>query len=120
MQAASWADGVAETWSWEVIPGGTQGFLGFNTSDSCVGEPWSEENEVDLIVHPHVFGKPTRFLGLGRVFCIINHVAPGYGHVSGSATWDVVTAATWEGDYLSLGDFRIFSCSGEFDLNWPP
>jgi hypothetical protein len=77
----------------------------------------------DIIISPYEFGKPFRLIGGGEVECSSSRVdRPNWArsHASGSAAWDVVTAMTWGDDYLSLDDYRIFSCSGEFDLNWPP
>jgi hypothetical protein len=115
------ASGSSVNWSWDLFPHEGSRGLFVEAHDRCRGEPWSDGGEVDLIVNPHVFGKPVRLTGFGQISCVLQYAeVTGYGHARGSATWDVVTAATWEGDYLSLHDFRIFSCSGEFDLNWPP
>jgi hypothetical protein len=66
---------------------------------------------------------PFRLIGRGVLQCSAGRTDPyrwGYTHVDASAAWDVVTAMTREENSLSLHDYRIFSCSGEFDLNWPP
>jgi hypothetical protein len=111
-------DGYTETWDWDLIPNDDWRRLSYSSDGYD-----DVETETDRIVYLHFFGKPFRLIGRGFLQCFAGSTDPyrwGYAHVDASAAWDVVTAMTWEEDYLSLHEFRIFSCSGEFDLNWPP
>lgn len=125
---AWWGDGLAvvgggsRSWSWELFEpfDPKRNSISFQVHLYSFGV-LSYESWTDRCVNPHLFGRPFRLGGLGMTYCgAANNHGTAYAAAWSSASWDAVNAMTWEGDYLSLHDFRIFSCSGEFDLNWPP
>ena len=113
--------GDSGSWSWELFePFDVERNLIASAVDRVAGY-FAVEYWTDHFVHPHVFGKAFRLVGGEQVNCGSGDIDSfAYSNATGSATWDAANAITLEGGYVSLDDLRIFSCSGEFDLNWPP